>query len=82
MNKRGSNSYYRDSKSKKVIKVLKRNGFEYIGGSNHRKYERLSDDHIMVIPHHRKISPGTTQSICEDLRDKHGFSEEEINKIF
>ena len=82
MNKKAFNSFYRDSKKKKIVKLLLSKGFEYVGGSKHDKYERLSDDHTMVIPRHRKISPPTTKSICEDLRELHGFTEEEINSIF
>ena len=82
MNKRDSNPFYRDSKSKRIVKLLKRNGFEYIGGTKHEKYRRDEDDHIVVVPRHKVITPSTTKSICEDLRDLHGIDEDEIKTIF
>ena len=62
----------------KVIKFVKKHGFELRQGGRH-SIARLNDITI-VIPRHTKISTGVTKQIVKLLVDVAGFDKDEVNR--
>ena len=75
-------STYRPIVTNKLIALLKANGFYNEKAAKHGKYTRDSDDHKIMIPRARKLSPGLSKQICKDLVDLHGFNKEDIEQLF
>ena len=79
---KGVKSFRRDMKTRKLLRFLTKNDFHSVGGTKHGKYRREGDDHSMTVPRHPRITPPTAESICKDLVIKHGFTEDEVLRIF
>lgn len=52
---------------KEIIKLLKANGFEYIGSNgSHQKYKNNETGKICIVPYHSKeLKRGTEQNILK-----------------
>lgn len=68
--------------TRKLVALIQRHGFYNDKGTKHGKYSRENDDHKIMVPRSRKLSPGLSSVICKELREKHGFSEEDTMGLF
>lgn len=68
--------------TRKLISLIQRKGFHNDKGTKHGKYTRDGDDHKIMIPRHKKLSPGLSSAMCKELIEKHNFTEKEISKLF
>lgn len=75
-------STHRPIVTRKLIALITKKGFYNDKGTKHGKYTRDTDDHKIMIPRHKKLSPGLSQGICDDLKNKHSFTDEEIMTLF
>jgi predicted RNA binding protein YcfA (HicA-like mRNA interferase family) len=53
-----------ETNTSKIIARLEREGWENVGGTKHTKFRKPGRFAIMV-PRHRKVSPGVAQSIAK-----------------
>lgn len=71
--------FYKNIKSRKLSAFLQKKGFIRTGGSKHNKYSNKDNPNIkIIVPRHRIISAGVTDSICKSLINKFEISEQEI----
>ena len=74
--------YYREGKSKRILKFLKKNGFIIRQGGAHTIATHPHDATIEVsVPRHKTLSNGVTEDICNKLIEL-GYSKEDITNIF
>lgn len=78
----GKASTYRPIVTNKLIKLITKYGFINDKGTKHGKYTREGDDHKIMVPRKRTLSPGLSDQIAKDLRDKHGFDKNDILSLF
>jgi HicA-like toxin of HicAB toxin-antitoxin system len=78
----GNKSINRPIVTRKLVKLITNNGFVNAKGTKHGKYVREGDDHKIMVPRHKTLSPGLSARMCKELQEKHAFSEEEILKLF
>jgi hypothetical protein len=78
----GGKSTNRPIITRKLIALIISQGFFNDKGTKHGKYAREGDEHKIMIPRHKELSPGLSSAMCKDLKEKHGFTEEDILKLF
>lgn len=78
----GNKSIKRPIVTRKLIKLITKHGFSNDKGTKHGKYTREGDEHKIMVPRHKTISPGLSQQICKELIEKHGFSESDVLGLF
>lgn len=78
----GSKSIKKPIVTRKLIALIKKNGFYNAKGTKHGKYQRDGDDHKFMVPRHKTISPGLSQQMCKELIDIHGIDEHKVMKLF
>lgn len=72
--------YYRSIKFKRLIALLEKLGFYKKSGSKHAKYVRDDIPGAIIVPRHRKLSPGTVEQICKTLEDN-GIDSSDIERL-
>lgn len=52
---------------KEIVKLLEKNGFEFVSSNgSHRKYKNKENGKIVIVPFHAKdLKPGTEKSILK-----------------
>lgn len=74
--------FYREGKSKKILKFLKKKGFTMRQGAEHTIATHPQDEEIEIsVPRHKTLSNGVTENICDKLIEL-GFDESEVKRIF
>jgi predicted RNA binding protein YcfA (HicA-like mRNA interferase family) len=78
----GNKSKHKPIVTRKLIKLIERNGFINDSGTKHGKYVREGDDHKIMVPRHKKLTPGLSAAICKELVEKHNFTEQDVLGLF
>lgn len=54
-----------ETNTRKVIRILERDGWVCVGGTNHDKFEHPTKPGLIVVPRHRELSPGVAKTIAK-----------------
>jgi len=77
----GNNSHTKPIVTRKLISLITKHGFYNKKASKHGKYTRDKDDHTIMIPRAKELSPGLSQQIRKELIELHGFQEKDLKKL-
>jgi hypothetical protein len=77
----GNNSHTKPIVTRKLIALLKKHSFYNKKASKHGKYTRDTDEHTIMVPRDKQISPGLSQQIRKELIELHGFQEKDLRKL-
>lgn len=72
-------TFFQQSSYKKIVKLLKKNGFTINQGGLHA-HARNEDGVFIPVPRHKKVSSGVVKSITKKLVEECGINEDEIRK--
>jgi len=77
----GNNSHTKPIVTRKLISLILKHGFRNKKASKHGKYYREGDEHTIMVPRDKKLSPGLSQQIRKELIQLHGFQEKDLKRL-
>ena len=54
-----------ETNTRKVIQMLKSEGWVLVGGGGHDKYEHPTKPGMVMVPRHKTLSPGVARQIAK-----------------